>query len=52
MNSNIILSIFVFYLQAGDFLTSLLQMTTSCDSRHPENNFYLFCKVLREILQI
>ena len=39
---NMTLSIFVFYSQAGDFLTSLLRLATSHDSHHPEKNIYLF----------
>ena len=29
----------------------LLRLTTCYDTRHPENNIYLFCQELREILQ-
>ena len=45
-----ILPIFVFYLPARDFLTSLLQLTLSYDSRHQERNIHLFCQALRHIL--
>ena len=39
---NMILSIFVFYLQSRDFLSSLLRLATCYDSHHPAKNNYLF----------
>ena len=47
MKCNMILSSLAFDLQAGDFLTSLLRLTSFYDSCHPEKNICLFCQALR-----
>ena len=49
-NCNVILWIFDFYFQSGGFLISLLRLTTSYDSLHPQKYIYLFCQALQEIL--
>ena len=46
-----ILSLFAYYFQAGDFLTSFLRLATSDDSRHPERTL-LFSKTELSLLDI
>ena len=40
MQCNMVLSMFTFHLQAGDFLTSLSRLTAFCGSRHPEQHYF------------